>query len=497
MKEFGEFYKDFGLQSYPFDSYTTENELDKIKELFIEPMDYSFIKETFKSNKTLILLGNRGTGKTAILCDLIRKSSGDDELLINIEDYSAINEKASLLDYYTLIIRGIVENLFEQLIDKQKRIKKLEKEDKIFLSYLLYKYTNSVTQGILVEKIEEIQISPIRRFIKINLTQIRTILNYGATVVTNSISETITKHFSMLPPVNEEMIKDIFPQFELGVDKEFNKVDVSYNLINRICAIVRKLQFKKIVILLDKIDEDSRLANDAEKIGAFIKPLLTDNKLLLNQGLQLIISIWSVPFNMIVDEVRTQKHGSKELNWRNEDLVKALNRRISVFSNKQVNNYLELFDEDVTSEDLEGIIKLSNKNPRDLWHIFNRIFKAQYEIDSSKKKLSKQSLSRGINDFVTEFNFYEYYPRKSNARANSMDIYSYIKHLLKLDDYKFTKNKLNELAGTGSSTTQYVTGMEKIGLISRTAEKIGGGVVYQINDPKVIYAISNKVDISR
>lgn len=341
MKEFGEFYKDFGLQSYPFDSYTTENELDKIKELFIEPMDYSFIKETFKSNKTLILLGNRGTGKTAILCDLIRKSSGDDELLINIEDYSAINEKASLLDYYTLIIRGIVENLFEQLIDKQKRIKKLEKEDKIFISYLLYKYTNSVTQGILVEKIEEIQISPIRRFIKRNLTQIRTILNYGATVVTNSISETITKHFSMLPPVNEEMIKDIFPQFELGVDKEFNKVDVSYNLINRICAIVRKLQFKKIVILLDKIDEDSRLANDAEKIGAFIKPLLTDNKLLLNQGLQLIISIWSVPFNMIVDEVRTQKHGSKELNWRNEDLVKALNRRISVFSNKQVNNYLE------------------------------------------------------------------------------------------------------------------------------------------------------------
>lgn len=98
---------------------------------------------------------------------------------------------------------------------------------------------------------------------------------------------------------------------------------------------------------------------------------------------------------------------------------------------------------------------------------------------------------------MTEFNFYEYYPRKSNARANSMDIYSYIKYLLKLDDYKFTKNKLNELAGTGSSTTQYVTGMEKNGLISRTAEKIGGGVVYQINDPKVIYAISNKVDISR
>ena len=47
------------------------------------------------------------------------------------------------------------------------------------------------------------------------------------------------------------------------------------------------------------------------------------------------------------------------------------------------------------------------------------------------------TIKDGIDAFVAGFNFYEYYPRKSNARANSMDIYSYIKHLLKLKNMEF------------------------------------------------------------
>lgn len=78
-----------------------------------------------------------------------------------------------------------------------------------------------------------------------------------------------------------------------------------------------------------------------------------------------------------------------------------------------------------------------------------------------------------------------------------MDVYSFIKHLLKLPDSKFTKNQLNELASTGSSTNNYVVSMESLGLVVRTEEKLGGGVVYKINDPKIIYAIKNNLDISK
>lgn len=102
----------------------------------------------------------------------------------------------------------------------------------------------------------------------------------------------------------------------------------------------------------------------------------------------------------------------------------------------------------------------------------------------------------GIKRYVTEFNYYEYYPRRSSARANSMDVYSYIKHLLKLDGTEFTKDRLNDKAGTGSSTNNYVVAMENMGLIRKTAKKAqGGAVIYEISDPKVCYAMENGIAI--
>lgn len=53
------------------------------------------------------------------------------------------------------------------------------------------------------------------------------------------------------------------------------------------------------------------------------------------------------------------------------------------------------------------------------------------------------------------------------------------------------------MAKTGGSTNNYVVGMEKIGLIVNTNEKEKGGVLYRINDPKVVYAMRNGLDISK
>ena len=102
-------------------------------------------------------------------------------------------------------------------------------------------------------------------------------------------------------------------------------------------------------------------------------------------------------------------------------------------------------------------------------------------------------------DFVENFQFYEYYPRKKNARKSTNDIYSYIKHLLTLNNAsEFTNAELREAASTGGSTTNYITGMMSIGLVSKTASKRrGGAVIYKINDPKVCYAIKHNIEIER
>lgn len=69
---FKEFYAGLGLDEYPFSIYTTENERD-YDQLFVQPADYSPIIESFEAGRTMILVGNRGAGKTALLQDMIGK----------------------------------------------------------------------------------------------------------------------------------------------------------------------------------------------------------------------------------------------------------------------------------------------------------------------------------------------------------------------------------------------------------------------------------------
>ena len=491
-----EFYHSFSLEDYPFNLYTAENELSYLADLFVHPLNYDAIKSSFVGNRSIIIRGNRGTGKTALLLDLQNNTSKDSFSCV-IDDYSDLTLSPTVREYYELILANITSTLFNKLFDEKDRLKKLNKDDKLLLSFLLSEYTNQVTQAELVRKIEAIQLPGWKRLLKGKADLIRAVCNYGLTLGLNIVNDVIRNYFSGLPPIQESQIRDIAPQFNLAVESEFNTNDASYKFLLRVCALVKKLGYDRISVFFDKFDEDSRMENNAEIISEFISHLLTDKKLLENPSIQIVVSVWEVPFSRLTSIVRTQKHYCPQLNWTIEKLSDALNRRISVFSHGEISNYRNMFSSNVDENCFNSIFELSNGNPRDLWHIFDHIFHSQYEIDPLSTKLSSEAVMNGLTNFVMNFNFYEYYPRKSNAKANTMDVYSYIKHLLKLSDKKFTKNQLNALAQTGSSTNNYVIGMENIGLIAKTSEKLNGGVLYQIKDPKVIYAIQNGLDISR
>lgn len=349
----------------------------------------------------------------------------------------------------------------------------------------------------MAQKIEAIQLSKPKKIIKKYINLIRFIFNYGLTTGTNIVNDVLRNYYTWLPPVKEDEIKNLLPTINLDTDTEFERLDASYNLIIQLCDILKKIGYSRITIILDKFDEDGRMKNNAETVSKFLLPLLTDNKILENSNIQLIISVWEIPFRRILTEVRTQKHFCPLLSWSMEALEKALNQRLLVFSDGKIVDYKSLFDDSIQEESIAEIFELSNGNPRDLWHILNCIFLKQYEMDSNNNKFSENSIRKGIVEFVKGFNFYEYYPRNPKAKSNSMDIYSYIKHLQKLTTIEFTKNQMNTQANTGSSTNNYVVGMENIGLVVNTGEKNNGGVLYKINDPKVIYAIKNGIEISK
>lgn len=492
---FSDFYNQFGLNEYPFNTFTTEDE-NKKAELFVEPVDYSLIKDAFKNSRTIIMAGNRGTGKTAIVFDLMRNAP-DNSFVLYIDDFSSLTEHPSIKDFYKLLSECLVNRLMSQAVEVKKGISRLSKEDKLFLSQLIVNYMTTATYQNLNSKVEEVQLSFLSRFINKASKFLQFALNYGLSAGTKLFNSMFANQFS-LPIIETNSVISILPQVKVNIDTSFKDIDTSFFVLTRICQLIKHIGYSNVVVLLDKIDEDSRFTNDGEQISLFIKPLLTDNKLLLCSDLQVAISLWSIPFDILKSDIRTQKFYCPVLQWHDSDLLRAFNQRVKVYSSgTDVRKFRGFFTDSVTSKDIEQLLTLANHNPRDLWHIFNSLFHKQYAIDPNSSLISQEALNEDLAYFVLNFNYYEYYPRKKNSRRDSMDIYRYINHLLKLPDSEFTANQLNSYAGTGSSTNNYIGSMQAMGLIVRTDSKVGAGIVYRINDPKVIYAIKKGLKISR
>lgn len=492
---FSDFYNKFGLSEYPFNTFTTEDE-NKQAELFVEPVDYSLIKDAFKNSRTIIMAGNRGTGKTAIVFDLIRNAPNN-SFVLYIDDFSPLTEHPNINDFYKMLSEALINSLMSRAVSVKKGISHLSKEDKLFLSQLIINYMTTTTYQNLNSKIEEVQLSGLSRFINKISKFLQFALNYGLSAGVKLFNSMFANQFS-LPIIETDSAISILPQIKINVDTSFKDVDSSFSLLTRICKLIKRIGFSNVVILIDKIDEDSRFTNDGEQISLFIKPLLTDNKLLLSPDLQVAISLWSIPFDNLKSDIRTQKFYCPVLQWHKSDLIRAFEQRVKVYSNSTDSRaFREFFDDDVTDEDINQLLTLANHNPRDLWHVFNSLFHNQYAINPYASLFTQAALIGALADFVLNFNYYEYYPRKKNARRDSMDIYRYINHLLKLPDSEFTANQLNSDAGTGSSTNNYIGAMQAMGLIVRTDSKSGAGIIYRINDPKVIYAIQKSLRISR
>ena len=492
-----QYYQSFGLTDFPFNTFTTENEIHVANEIFVSQGEYDPIFDSFKKGRNSIILGERGIGKTATLEDFKRYLDNENKIYTIINDFSQVSEKPKDNEIYKLIISNFIVELLSKVGSKPLKLLKLNKEDRTILSYFLSTFVPPVSLNTLKDKVSSIQLRPWVKLGNRVYNIIRNPLNMTATLAQNVTYQYLLKHFSSLPPIeNDAQIQQYFPELKLNVEYNFFDQEISLRLLKKLGEISNKLGYNKPTVLLDRLDEDGRFENDADKISKFITPLLTNNNLLSISDFQVVIFVWSTPFRFISDKVRSQKYYCPSLSWRKEDLEELLNLRLSFYSQNKLKDYKILLYNEIKDEDVDEIFELSNFNPRDLIHMFKILFEEQFNLDNSKSKIGLEALKKGLKRYVLTFNYYEYYPRKSNARANSMDVYSYASHLLKLDSIEFSKNKLNESTGIGSSIHNYVVSMEKIGLIQNVGQD-KGYVTYKIKDPKIIYCLRNGYELKK
>lgn len=490
---FEEYYKSLGFVRYPFGVFVSEGEKSDLTELFLKPESYSVIVEGLKSTSAIVI-GERGSGKTALSLSLQKEFESEKNLIVRVDEYSKLKIDFIEDELFHFLTEKLATAFFLEVTERPSILWRYTKEERLDLSMYLKVYVSASSKNLLREKINKIQNGIIKRCFVNLYNYTRVALNYGLKAATKIINDSITKHFSSLPEFDSGD-SEYFKKIENHIDESFEQSKQQYFYLMQLCRLVKKHAFSKVFMILDKVDEDIRFDNDAENISEYIVRIASNNRILTNDEFQVVLFLWSTPFNYIRSNVRTQRLTFQQLEWNQALLERVVGRRLYAYSNGKV-SAIEGILNGCSKQNVEQLFWMCNGNPRDLWHILDKCLKEQFSLDPTYR-ITDQAIELGINRFVTEFNYYEYYPRKSSARKNSMDVYSYIKHLLKLDESQFTKDKLNEMAGTGSSTNNYVVAMENMGLIRKTASKAqGGAVTYEIRDPKVRYAMEKGITIS-
>lgn len=496
MRSFESFFKSFGFQEYPFAIFSAEGERKKLHQLFVQPAIYSPLVDTFKARSSVIISGERGTGKTALVYELMRNAESS-ALYVYVEDFGALEVGHDQVGLYKFLLDNLAEAIFKRIAESPWKVWLKSKDEKLLLSYLLKFHVSDVSVSRIEDKIRKIQISLPKRAVVGAYNRLRGVLNYGATAAINVSSDIVQRHFPGLPALDNTGYRDYFPALQTGRTDAVEAAKANFALLTRAAQLCSSFGLNGVIFVLDKVDEEPRLENDAANIASFLQVLLTDNKLLLHTEVQFLIACWSIPLEQLKSKVRFQKLSLQRVTWQEAQLCDVLNQRLTTFSAGAVKEFSDIFDLEGGKVFLE-VMPLANGNPRDLWHLMDAIFKKQYEIDSDAGKLSNQACYEGARNFVSNFNFYEYYPKVSGARSSTMDVYSYVAHLLKLSTSSFTKNQMSEQARTGSSTNNYVVAMENMGLIEKSNEKgEGGAVVYLVRDPKVVFARENGIAIQR
>ena len=496
MTDFDSYVKSLKFREYPFSIFSAEGERRRLEELFVKPVIYAPLVETFSNRSSVVISGERGNGKTALLFELMRTRSTNG-ISVYIEDFSELQLGHDQAQLYDFLIKNLAEELFKFVAGRPRKIWSLSKDEKLLLSFLLQYKVDALSLSRIEERIRKIQIHPIKRGGIWLYNRGRGLLNYGAAAALSITSDVVAKHLPLLPAIDASVQREYFPALVGDAVDEVQLAKASYGLLNRVVDLSLRLGASEVVFILDKVDEEPRLENDAGQIASFLQVLLSDNKLLLNQNFQFLLACWSIPLEQLKSKVRFQKISLQRVSWDPQALRSVLNQRLATFSGGEVANVDQLLDAEATLH-FPSVLSLANGNPRDLWHLMDAILRSQFEIDSGATLISLKACESGARNFVSGFDFYEYYPRSSAAKSSTMDVYSYISHLQKLSSANFTKNQLSEQAGTGSSTTNYVVTMQNIGLIERAEEKAeSGAVIYAIRDPKVIFARDNGIQIRR
>jgi len=483
-------FEKMGFKENPFSKFSAEEEVAYLEKIYVPPKYISTILNDIEGNNSRFIFGERGNGKSALMFDLIDSLREKKALVIMIDDYQFLMSSGNhlILRYLREISEKLIKEITREMILKEIKISSFEIVEREKLAFLIKNFFRTSSK----KEFENFGgLTPSEKAYNVAFANILNRLIGGAVTIT---SDLISKAFGL--PVIEE--KNIYREYLPLIKKTTSEIDFTkitenelFNLLGDALEIANLIGFKNIVFFFDKVDEEREIAGKIKEETDILEPILLSNKILLDRRYSMTFLLWSKLKSEIENRgVRLDKIGHVNVNWNNTEILEIIEKRISYFSDGSA-SFIKLFQ---SPDDVDLILSLANKSPRDLIILMNKIYTQQEQINPNLGLFSRISVNQGINEFLIHYNFKAKYPTQEGSKQ---DIRTTILRLKKIgkSDFKI-KDISNVYKIEDNKSRNYARIMKNLGVVSEKEDTLGTEKEYVICDPKIKFVVEKGLDLS-
>ena len=370
-----------GFSGHPF-AKTNADEEPNLGDYFVPPVYFDAIVGDPNSPSSSVILAPRGAGKTAQR-RMVEDKSGELRIVAVTYDrfeFSGTDRVDEITLQYHLrnVITRVLVGILSYASKYPDVIKNLNKAERKEVGLFIQTYLGELTGEEMQELLKELR----------------------------SIPETIKKvwleNVAFLEPVVNYLLKayDLESIDLPDIKQEEKRLSATYKYqLESLLTYGKKIGFKSIYVLIDKVDETEHTGNNAQNTYSLIRPLIRDLELLGLEGYAFKFFLWDKIEEFYRRDARPDRVPQYKLKWSRQELREVLSARLKAFSDGRISSIQQLLTSPPGFDVDDAICVMANGSPRNMIRICERILTAQSARDTNSQTIDLQSVDSGILEF--------------------------------------------------------------------------------------------------
>ena len=383
MVDSTDFVMGLGFNEDPFARYNADLET-RLAEYFVAPPYFAEVFGDARDPQSFFVFAPRGGGKSAQRIMIENRCAEEGVLSLTYDDFDLFPVGAArdvTLDHHIKrVLRIGFVGLSVVLDAEPDKVNLLSKEEKSLLAKRIELHVEGLSLSEFEATLKSLRsiTDRISRF----LNKYRPYIGTAA----NAISKEILGTDAILPHAMAGRRDEFNPKYELEL----------------VAKYARKIGFKSVYVLVDKVDESELTGNSAPHSFDLIEPMVRSLHILETEGIAFKFFLWDAIEPKFAEVARPDRIRYRTLKWDNSTLKTLLQKRLMAFSNRTVRK-LDAIADSARPYDLDELaVMFANRSPRDLIRVCQKIVAEQQQIDSGADLLGMTAIYRGIDEFCDQ-----------------------------------------------------------------------------------------------